>query len=224
MAFMERSLKIQLLASVIQNNNTLSQEEEEIFSEIMPISEFKNRYHCSAIDYLYINNSPFNEDVFKDDVYVKRFDSVINNVLLRNMPDVLADRVCMFSNLTGLATKKWEYRYSTTIAPNNSSLSQDGNMQLQKHFTGYLDWTSKQPQKIIFWSHFFYIFIYVIYFFKGIWQRNYLLLGYIAIVCVNIPVILVFSPARDFRYLYMVLLALPFLFLVDKIKLTHKKT
>lgn len=215
---MKESFKVAMLGGVIRNNGEITPEEKSIIEEVMSLDEFNNRYNCSAIDYFYLNNSPFNKERFRDDDFAKKFDNAANSIILRNLPDAISDRTCLFVHQIGLGDQRWAYIYINYVIPNDLNISQDGIYILTQNFSKYLTWTSEYPQFFLFWSHGIYILIFLAFTLKSIYDRNKVLFGFIAIVLINLPFLFIFNGARDFRYLFMIPFALPFLLPISRLK------
>ena len=135
---------------------------------------------------------------------------VERDVLKAAFPIVLGDRVCNFAHTLGLGSPEWAYLYEARIVKNDQGLVQHGNTSI-KWFTEAVLLASEQyPQRLLIWSHFPGLLIYLALICCGLWRRDQLLLGVVAIVLINIPLYLLFSSGSHFRYLYPQLLCLPF--------------
>lgn len=208
--FFSEANKIQMLSSVIKHEGYISDYDKGIISKIMPIEEFRRRYHCSAIDYLYIDNSPFNEKVFYDATYSKEFNQTFQRIFLNNIGSSLLDRACLLQYSMGLGEQKYQYYYQLVIPQNDFGIRSGGLPLFRQYASRYLDWTTHQPQVYLFWFNLVYVLIFVIYSFKALFRRNYIFLIFAFYVLVNIPALLVFGVARDFRYYFMVIYSIPF--------------
>ncbi len=210
-------VKLQIIGNALRMGYAPSKEESDTIEKLMPLEEFRKRYNCSAIDYLRIDNSPMNEKLFYDKKFISEFDKISNAIIMNNLQFAISDRICLFSSLTGLSNPRWQFLYHNDIDENIFGIKQSSNNSLRNVLNSYLVWSTKYPQRFILWSHFFYILIYIYFFIKSFYTKNYALLGFIIIITINVPALFIFGIARDFRYLYMINFALPFIFLVDDI-------
>lgn len=216
--FLNRITQIQIIGNILSMGLPIGKADANTIEKIMPLEEFRKRYNCSAVDYLLMKDSPFDGNIFTDKDFLKEFDKASNNIIIHNIPNAIADRICLFSHLIGLGDVKWAMLHDNTIMDNPLGIKQVPQNNLRIFFNDYLEWSRKYPEILIFWGHFLYILIYIYYTIKSLLQKKYALLGFIILITINIPVLFIFGAARDFRYLYMIQFALPFVFLIDDIR------
>lgn len=220
-SFYRRSNLIQFAASIISGNGFINEKDKMVLEKLMPISEYKNRYRCSAIDYLYLNNNYFDEKYFGDVNYIRQFDKTAINLIFNNLPIVIGDRVCLFSHLVGLGEDRWSYLFVEVPSDiTQIGYSYNGNENVRNILYRYLFWSKKYPQRIFFWSHWFTLLIYIGFFINAVLKRKKAVLGCLLIILMNVFVLFFIGVARDYRYLYMLQYCLPFIFVIG---LNNKK-
>ncbi len=211
-------VRLQVLGNSLQKGYSFTEKNITLIEQVMPVEEFQARYNCTAIDYIRINNSPIRTAVFSKKQFASEFNTMIDSLIVRHPRYFFSDRICLFSSLIGLGNIQLQYLYHPKIDMNAYGIQQSPNKHLHAFFDSYLTWSTKSPQRFIFWFHLTYILVYGYFFVQALQRKKYDLLGFILLVGINIPILFFFGVARDFRYLYMIQFALPFLFLIDAMK------
>jgi len=214
-------LRIQFIAEIIKKDEFLYEDEKEVIEKILPLEDFKRYYHCSAIDYLWGPN--FNLSPLNDTEYLHRFNEVTGHIIMRNLPEVISNRVCLFSYAIGLGNQKHSMFYVNDIIENSLGLEQKGNLYFKTKINKSLWWSVHFPQRVVFWCHATNIVVYLIFLLESILRKNKLLLVYILIIFINVPIIFLMGVARDFRYLYMLQFGVFFLLPLSRMKSLKKK-
>ena len=75
-------------------------------------------------------------------------------------------------------------------------------------------WSKKYPQRILFWSHWFTLLVYIGFLVNAILKKKKAVLGCLLIILMNVFVLFFIGVARDYRYLYMLQYCLPFIFII----------
>lgn len=209
------TLKTQYIGAILNGGANLTEEESKVIEQVMPLPLMKSLYDSSCQDYI-VCNFQFNIKLFHDSSYLEKFHSVANKIIMRNIKCVLKNRICYSAYLLGLSNpNSTNLLYADFIFPNEMGLRQEGIGILKNAAKKYLQWSAKWPQRFYFWNHLFYLLIYMIYLARAFVRRDKKLMGYILIILINVPVIVLMGPCGDFRYLYMLPFAIFFLPLVD---------
>lgn len=221
-SILKRSLFVQFIASIISENGYINVEDKAILSKIMPLDSYRLRYRCSAAgDYLFFDNNDLNENIFNNEAYIRTFDGLTFKLVSNNLPIIIGNRVCLFSHLIGLGEDRWSYLF--VEVPSDISqigYSYNGNEKIKTVLSRYLFWSKKYPQRIVFWSHWFTLLIYIGFFINAVLKKKKAVLGCLLIVLMNVFVLFFIGVARDYRYLYMLQYCLPFIFVIG---LNNKK-
>jgi hypothetical protein len=202
-------MPVQLVSAVAANNGIITPEESATLSMISPMDQIKAHYNCFVSGSIIVGNSSFNPTVFYDPAFVKKFNSDAVHILVRNVPIVVADRACLVMHLIGLGAPYFAYLYETGITPYDTGLHQTPVLAFRMPLLAYLAWSERYPQRLLFWSAVPLIVLFVISWRKGgsgpVRQVHVLLLALTLAMAL-------FGPARDYRYLFPLVLITPFLF------------
>jgi hypothetical protein len=213
--FLQRAGRVQMIAAVVNQNEPLTDDQRLLVENIMPLEEMKTRYDCSVVDMLYLRDEngerSFNFDYLNDKSV--DFDNISVQILGENLPIVLGDRVCLASHMMGLGKADKAYLYHADLIKNKFDYHQNTS-EIQGLLDSYLQWSTIFPQRAFYWTHLTALGVYIFVGCLGLYKRNYNLLGFLAIILVNVPMIFAVAAARDYRYLYMLTYALYFLPLV----------
>lgn len=211
---MKEWVRLQIIGNALNMGYIPTPRDTLIIEQILPLNALREQYDCTAVDYIKESIDP---KVFSDMKIVAEFNTITNTIILHDLRSVLRDRICLFSSLIGFGDPQLQYLHHWNIDKNIYGLRQSPNETLSNFFTSYATWSIKYPQRWILWSHVTYILLYILFLIKALYRKNYALLGFIILITINIPILFVFGVARDFRYLYMIQFALPFIFLIDAI-------
>jgi len=194
---------------VAANNGIITPEERYTLSMISPVEQLKARYNCFVVASTTMGNPSFNDYVFGDPAFVSKFNREALAILVRNAPIVAADRACLAVNLIGLGPPQLAYLYSTGVAPNGIGLSAAPVLPINARLLAYLAWSERYPQRLLLWSAVPIIPLLLISWWKAgsgpVRQVAALLLA-------ATLAMFLFGPARDYRYLFPLVLVVPFLF------------
>ncbi|MCX6751896.1 MAG: hypothetical protein NTZ87_00095 [Candidatus Nomurabacteria bacterium] len=210
-------IRLQIIGNAIRMGYNPTKNEVNTLEKVMPIDEFRKLYDCSTVNSIMMGPK-MNTNILLNDIFISDLNKIIDNIILNNLQYAITDRTCLFSVLVGMGPLSSQFLYQPGIYENTLNLEQHPNRRLNIFLSQYLDWSKEYPQRSIFWSHFFYILLYIYFLITAICKKNYTLLGFIILITVNIPAIFIFGLSKDFRYLYMIQFALPFIFLVDNVR------
>lgn len=214
---MSRSSKVYLISGIIRAGGALTEDEKILMSKIMLLDDLVKRYHCSSLDYLFYGKGGVTEkeELFLDKNFTREFDQKSNQIIIRNLSHAFGERVCTSLYLLSQGAGSSLYIYHIGIDDNNQGLrSENANSEIWVSIVRYLDLLKEYPYRIFFYNHLLYLAAYTVIFIYALYKRNIKLIGYVLIVCSNLIVLSILSPAHHFRYLYMLpvcLIFLPFL-------------
>lgn len=206
------ALRLQLVASILSSKEANLSESDTVYYEgIMSRHDFTNSYHCSSIDTLIVSNKAHIDQYFLGNTkHQVEFVSRTNALFIKNVPLVMADRVCLFAYQLGLGMQGWYDPYYVGITSNDIGyVSRVGS--ITPLFTDFMAWSIHLPQRAILWNHFLTALLYLAAFVYGLTRKSTRICGYVTILCINLPVLAIIGVSNDYRYLYLLTLGVFFL-------------
>jgi len=220
------SLRLQLVAAVMSSNDAnITAEETIYFTSIIPKDKYVSGYRCSSIDGLMMANRSTVDSYFaNNNLYQKDFASKSNQLFLKNLPVLMADRTCLVAYQLGFGMKGWYDPFYIGVSSNKMDYIPRSSF-ITAPFTDFFYWSIHLPQRVIFWNHALALMFYAAAFVYGIVRKSARIMGFVSIICINVPLLVLVGVSNDYRYLYMLTLGvlfLPGLILSDKSAISLK--
>jgi len=220
--------KIQIISSVLSSNHVVYNETKHpplsTIDRFIPREEIKTRYICQTVDSILaskkIDSGVFDQRGFRGD-----FNQIFFYLSLNNFPQVVGDRACIASNaFLGSDGSKYynalDYSSPYPEYPNNLGLKLNTEFsQLHNLLLRTVNFTAKFPFNLFFRALFIPLVVYVIALFY--YKKDKALFFYSLMVMCQVPFLLLFLPASDFRYFYF--LHFGFFFIIPMFFIESKK-
>jgi len=198
--------RISVVGAILKDDKEVLPNEREVIEKYAPIKEIGEAYSCNSVRWISdIENEK--RSMFRDKRWKDEFVEVTNSLIIRNLPEAVGDRACMFANIIGI-TDDADALYFTTLRPNEFGITKDRG-QYEENIKIFLSDSTEGIYKILFWSPFIPIVFMLLGLVQSIYTHNKKLFGFTIIIFSTAGVIALANVSDNFRYLYMLHFALP---------------
>ncbi|KKQ94454.1 MAG: hypothetical protein UT66_C0017G0017 [candidate division CPR2 bacterium GW2011_GWC1_39_9] len=213
---LDNSYKLQIISAIVSSNYYLDRSPYPIdeLNKLLPLKNMKQDYRCQTLDFA-LADKELNPQAFNDPEFQKRFDAIFYSLAINNIPNVAADRMCIFTSMLtgqGIASQNLlEKDVNFSLFPDKLGLKADSKFPVMKY---YLAKAVSQslfiPYSLFFWNM---ILSFSLFFFALIYsfRRNKAIFYYSIIIMLQVPFLFLTVTANDFRYYYFVYLGSFFL-------------
>jgi len=214
MPLMTLFLKIQVLASIAQDEGSITDSDLYTISNVISLEDIKNNFHCAAVDYLFIGTKErLRLSAFNSQEYVEEFDEAFYRTVINNLDHVFMQRLCLFKYMLGFGDQRRQYYFEEQIVDNKYSLKTQPDTFFHPRLAALLSWSKSYPVRLLFWNYSISLIFIIITLIYYCLRRNKIGIGLQLLLLPNFLVLFFISPARDFRYLYPVIYCMPLLIL-----------
>lgn len=205
--FINASVVIHLVAAAFDGGYVPNEYEKATIEKLVPIENLKERYSCITSNNIVFNNPEYNPNsIIEDPEYIDDFYRASISIIRKNIPQILANRVCMASNLFGLGRDRFYYG-DFTIDPVfalENNIPQTANNPLTTLLTRYVKSSSNNVYlNLVFWNPLPYILIILL---VSLYKRSRLVTGFMFLSLINLVPLALGGVGGDFRFVYSIVI------------------
>lgn len=207
--FINASVLIHMVAAAFNGGYTPLEEEKVVIERLVPISNLKEKYTCITSNNLVYNNPDYyNYSILNNDSYMDEFYKTSIGIIIKNIKQVLANRLCMAYNLFGFS-RSVESRFLYSVFSNDPDYVEKNNLPpstnnfLTETLSKYVTSTSQNRYTYnLFWN----IPIYIgLLFLIVILKREKKVTVFVFFALVNLVPLAIGGVGPDFRFVYSVM-------------------
>ncbi len=195
---------IHFVAAAIQGGYKLNDHEKATLEKLISLESLHEKYDCRDSNPIVFNNPEFHFSVIEDDEYKKEFDKVALEIIRKNIPQVMGNRMCMFMNIIGFNQVSFYHGDPGIEADfaNQYHLPQYQPNALSNLLKKYVNHTLIWPIPThMYWNILPYI---IITLGVALIRRNKLTIGFALISLFNLVPLFIGGVGPDYRFVYSV--------------------